>query len=148
MGEGKAIFGSLGSASQVPSSYEIGVAVSTLDSRRIRLNKIHEDFEGRAKKKFELCVDALVRGQKGRAEVYAEEIASLKKLIRIISYHECVLEQVLLRLETISEMGQVSSGLRSDKAVRGYPQVASQICEEFADTNEVVCSRNLEELGP
>jgi len=81
--------------------------------------------------------------------MYAGEIALLKKLIGVISYHERALEQTLLRLETIGVAGGIPSSLYSAReAAGGTGGAVAQVGEEFADGIERVYSSSTVELKP
>jgi len=91
----------------------------------------------------------LASGDKGRAEMYAGEIALLKKLMGVISCHERALEQTVLRLETIGAAGGISSSLGSARvAAGGSGGVVAQVREEFVDGVERTCSSSTVELKP
>jgi division protein CdvB (Snf7/Vps24/ESCRT-III family) len=81
--------------------------------------------------------------------MYAGEIALLKKLMRVISYHERVLEQAILRLKTLGVAGGISPSLSSVReAAGGSGGFVARVREEFADGIARACSSGTVELKP
>ncbi|RLI33620.1 hypothetical protein DRO53_05105 [Candidatus Bathyarchaeota archaeon] len=56
---------------------------------------------------FEKIVDAAMVKDEARAAIYANECAEVRKMIKIILLSQLAIEQVILRLETIEEFGDV-----------------------------------------
>ncbi|UCH37272.1 MAG: hypothetical protein JSV76_06235, partial [Candidatus Bathyarchaeota archaeon] len=82
------------------ASYLIEANVKKLRSLSERLTKRDKLF-------FTKCIEAQVAGDKRKALLYANESAELRKLARIVSRSELALEQAALRLQTISQFGDV-----------------------------------------
>jgi division protein CdvB (Snf7/Vps24/ESCRT-III family) len=72
-----------------------------------KLNRTAQRLVARGKELFEQCVRAQQEGDSGRATIYANEIAQLRKMSRIIVRSQLSLEKVILRLETVKEFGDV-----------------------------------------
>lgn len=76
----------------------------------IQSNKLEESInrlQERNKGLFEKCVASKASGNHSRALVYANECAEIRKIARIIINGQLALEQVVLRLETVEELGDI-----------------------------------------
>jgi len=60
---------------------------------------------------FETCARVIKNGERERATIYAREIAEVRKIIYIITESQLAIEQVILRLETIKEIGDILKDL-------------------------------------
>jgi len=60
---------------------------------------------------FETCARAINNGERERATIYATEIAEIRKIIYIVTQSQLAIEQVILRLETIKEIGDILKDL-------------------------------------
>lgn len=72
-----------------------------------RLDSIYRSMENRSASYFEKCIDCLASKDEGHARIYADEIAEIRKLAKMVLHSQLVLEQVKIRLETIVELGDV-----------------------------------------
>ncbi|MEN3048155.1 MAG: Snf7 family protein [Candidatus Caldarchaeales archaeon] len=72
-----------------------------------KLNRTVSRLSARAKELFEQCVRAQQEGDVSRATIYANEIAQLRKMSRVVVRSQLSLEKVILRLETVKEFGDV-----------------------------------------
>jgi len=72
-----------------------------------KLNRTTQKLQVRAKELFDQCVQAEANKDKDRAAIYANEIAELRKMNRIILRSQHSLERVTIRLETVKEFGDV-----------------------------------------
>ncbi|MCE4611039.1 MAG: Snf7 family protein [Desulfurococcales archaeon] len=87
---------------------------------------------------FERTVNALVEGDKAKATMYANEVAEVRKMAKIIITVKYALERVRLRLETALIFGDVNANLAPAvvalKQVAGYlkgmmPDVFTELME-------------------
>ncbi|MCS7143021.1 MAG: Snf7 family protein [Aigarchaeota archaeon] len=81
--------------------------VTALKMQSERLNRTSQRMISRGKELFDQCVRAQQEGDVGRATIYANEIAQLRKMSKVIVRSQLSLEKVLLRLETVKEFGDV-----------------------------------------
>lgn len=72
-----------------------------------KLSRTVARLSARAKELFEQCVRAQQEGDVSRATIYANEIAQLRKMSRVVVRSQLSLEKVILRLETVKEFGDV-----------------------------------------
>ena len=72
-----------------------------------KLNRTTQKLQARAKGLFDQCVQAETNKDTDRAAIYANEIAELRKMNRVILRSQHSLERVTIRLETVKEFGDV-----------------------------------------
>jgi len=82
-------------------------SLSKLNAQILRLESKYRELVSRSKEYFEQVVDAMESGDEERASIYAEEIAELRKLAKMVRRSQLMLEQVKLRLETIIEVSEL-----------------------------------------
>ena len=82
-------------------------SLSELNAQIMKLRSKYEEMTAKSKEYFEHVVEALISGDEGRASIYAEEIAEIKRLASVLVKTQLVLEQVKLRLETILEISEL-----------------------------------------
>lgn len=90
-----------------PLKYKIDVAMNKLKVQLSRLDQVSTRLMERDKKIFEKVVEAFVKHEMDRATLYANELAELRKMSKIILFSKLSLEKVLLRLGTIKEVGEL-----------------------------------------
>ncbi|MEM3736972.1 MAG: Snf7 family protein [Candidatus Bathyarchaeia archaeon] len=84
------------------SIYRIKVIQSKLEQFSNRL-------ESKNRELFEHCTTAISEADEGRAAIYANECAEVRKIAKVVLRSQLALEQVGLRLETIREFGDVAA---------------------------------------
>jgi division protein CdvB (Snf7/Vps24/ESCRT-III family) len=82
-------------------------SLSKLNVQILRLESKYRELVSRSKEYFEQVVDAMESEDKERASIYAEEIAELRKLAKMVRGSQLMLEQVKLRLETVIEVSDL-----------------------------------------
>ncbi len=82
-------------------------ALLTLNAQINRLKNKYAGLEARGKEYFERCVSALQSGDEGYAAIYANEIAELRRIARIVLQSLLVLEQVRVRMESLLELRDI-----------------------------------------
>jgi len=80
--------------------YRLKAVSSKLDEKISRL-------EQRDRESFLKCTDAEMAKDHARAGVYANECAQLRKMIKILLNGQMAIEQVVVRLETLQDFGDV-----------------------------------------
>ena len=80
--------------------HRLKVQYSRVEGAAMRMSR-HE------KELFEKCVNAQMKGDSARAALYANECAEVRKISKLLLKSRLALEQVLLRLETVEEFGDV-----------------------------------------
>ncbi|MEM0320374.1 MAG: Snf7 family protein [Candidatus Nezhaarchaeales archaeon] len=90
-----------------PLKYKIDMAMNKLKAQLGRLDQVSARLMERDKKIFEKVVEAFMRHEMDRATLYANELAELRKMSKVILFSKLSLEKVLLRLGTIKEVGEL-----------------------------------------
>jgi division protein CdvB (Snf7/Vps24/ESCRT-III family) len=81
--------------------------IGKLDIQIQKLKRKYSNLEQKNKEYFEKCIEALANKDEERAKIYAQEVAEIRKLARMIFHSELIFEQIKLRLETIEELREV-----------------------------------------
>ena len=113
-------------------------AVRRIDLQVQKLDQATDRFTQRDKAIFARIVDAYTKHDTARANVFANELSEVRKMERLIINARLALEQIVLRLRTVSELGDVVSTLgpavgvlRSVKAglVSVFPEAENELGE-------------------
>jgi len=94
-----------------PLKPRLDFAVRRIDLQVQKLDQATERFSTRDKAIFARIVDAYTKHDTSRANVFANELAEVRKMERLIINARLALEQITLRLRTVSELGDVVSTL-------------------------------------
>jgi division protein CdvB (Snf7/Vps24/ESCRT-III family) len=121
-----------------PLKPRLDFAVRRIELQVQKLDQATERFSQRDKTIFARIVDAYTKHDTARANVFANELAEIRKMEKLIINARLALEQIVLRLRTVSELGDVVSTLgpavgvlRSVKAglVSVFPEAESELGE-------------------
>ncbi len=121
-----------------PLKPRLDFAVRRIELQVQKLDQATERFSQRDKTIFARIVDAYTKHDTSRANVFANELAEIRKMERLIINARLALEQIVLRLRTVSELGDVVSTLgpavsvlRSVKTglVSVFPEAESELGE-------------------
>jgi division protein CdvB (Snf7/Vps24/ESCRT-III family) len=94
-----------------PLKPRIDFAIRRLELQIQRLDKASDRFTDRDKSIFTRIVDAYSKHDMTRANVFANELAEIRKMEKMIMHARLALEQIVLRLRTVSELGDVVTTL-------------------------------------
>lgn len=94
-----------------PLKPRLNMAVRRLDMQIQKLDQASDRFSKRDKSIFARIVDAYTKHDMARANVFASELAEIRKMEKMIMHGRLALEQIVLRLRTVSELGDVVSTL-------------------------------------
>jgi len=94
-----------------PLRPRLDFAVRRIELQVQKLDQATERFTQRDKTIFARVVDAYTKHDTARANVFANELAEIRKMERLIINARLALEQIVLRLRTVSELGDVVSTL-------------------------------------
>jgi division protein CdvB (Snf7/Vps24/ESCRT-III family) len=86
---------------------KLPAAIKEIDIHRKELQNIKIRLEERRKSLFEVTVKAFQQNDKSKAGVYAAEHAEVRKVIKVVEASELALTQVILRLQSITDIGDV-----------------------------------------
>ncbi|AWR97770.1 hypothetical protein DFR86_09570 [Acidianus sulfidivorans JP7] len=97
--------------SKEPLRYKLIMAQYKLRTTLSRLDVYISRMQERDRTLFERVVEAQMNKDKERAAMYANEIAEIRKVSKQLITTQIALEQVELRLETVTELGDVFGNL-------------------------------------
>jgi len=104
-----------------------------------KLRRTYQRLIARDRELFEACVAAEQELDRDRATIYANEIAQLRKMSRTILKSQISLDKVILRLETIKDVGDVMNVLApATKIVKQIQTELSGIVPEVAHNLSVI----------
>jgi len=94
-----------------PLKPRLDFAIRRIELQIQRLDNASERFTERDKTIFVRIVEAYSKHDMPRANVFANELAEVRKMEKMIMHARLALEQIALRLKTVSELGDVVSTL-------------------------------------
>ena len=94
-----------------PLKPRLDFAVRRIELQVQKLDQATERFSQRDKAIFARIVNAYTKHDTARANVFANELAEVRKMEQLIINARLALEQIVLRLRTVSELGDVVSTL-------------------------------------
>lgn len=94
-----------------PLKPRLSMAVRRIEMQVQKLDQATDRFSKRDKSIFARIVDAYTKHDMARANVFANELAEIRKMEKMIMHARLALEQIVLRLRTVSELGDVVSTL-------------------------------------
>lgn len=94
-----------------PLKPRLDVAVRRIELQVQRLDQASERFGQKDRTLFAKVVDAYTKHDTAHANVFANELAEVRKVEKLVMNARLALDQVLLRLRTVSELGDVVSTL-------------------------------------
>jgi division protein CdvB (Snf7/Vps24/ESCRT-III family) len=100
-------FSRFGIKKQVPLRERISYTVYRLKTQSTRLQQAERRMTDHYTELFRKCTNAVMAKDTTRASMYANECAEIKKMSQTIVRSMFAIEQVMLRLETIEEFGDV-----------------------------------------
>ncbi len=103
---------------------------------RIQQNKL-EQASYRLKERdrilFETCMGALKKNNREKAAICATELAEVRKLVKFLYNVQLAIERVVLRLETIKELGEIVADLKPAlKLLQGVSQELFQVLPDVS----------------
>ena len=90
---------------------KIASTIKEIELHRRELENLRVKLDQRRKSLFDTTVKAMMSKDKSKAAVYANEWAELRKVGKVVYASELALTQVVLRLESIVDVGDVMSHL-------------------------------------
>jgi len=90
-----------------PLKPQLDFAVRKLDLQINKLDQANERFTQKDRTLFAKLVDAYGHHDMAHANIYATELAELRKMTKLIMNARLALDQVSLRIKTVSELGDV-----------------------------------------
>jgi division protein CdvB (Snf7/Vps24/ESCRT-III family) len=119
------------------------VATKSICTLKVQQNKL-EQASYRLKERdrilFETCMGALKKNNKEKAAMCATEIAEVRKLVKFLYSVQLAIERVILRLETIKELGDIVADLKP--ALTMLQGVSQQLFQVLPDVSTELCNVN------
>lgn len=94
-----------------PLKPQLDFAVRKLDMQISKLDQANERFTQKDRTLFTKLVDAYGQHDMAHANIYATELAEIRKMSKLVMNARLALDQVSLRIKTVSELGDVVSML-------------------------------------
>lgn len=94
-----------------PLKPRLDFAVRRIELQIQRLDQASERFNQKDKTLFTKVVDSYTKHDTAHANIYANELAEVRKVEKLTMNARLALDQVLLRVRTVSELGDVMSTL-------------------------------------
>ena len=121
---------------------KIASTIKEIELHRRELENLRVKLEQRRKALFETTVRAMQAKDRSKASVYANEWAELRKVGKVVYASELALTQVVLRLESIVDVGDVMSHMsmafkvlrKVNKTVHGIVPSIDQASDEINNT--------------
>ncbi len=118
---------------------KIASTIKEIELHRRELENLRVKLDQRRKSLFETTVKAMIAKDKSKASVYANEWAELRKVGKVVYASELALTQVVLRLESIIDVGDVMTHMsmafkvlrRVNKTVQGLIPSLDQASDEI-----------------
>ncbi len=119
------------------------VATKSIYTLKIQQNKL-EQASFRLKERdrilFETCMSALKKNNKEKASICATEIAEVRKLVKFLYNVQLAIERVMMRLETIKELGDIVTDLKP--ALRLLQGVSQELFQVLPDVSTELSNVN------
>lgn len=118
---------------------KIASTIKEIELHRRELENLRVRLDQRRKSLFDTTVKAMMARDKSKASVYANEWAELRKVGKVVYASELALTQVVLRLESIVDVGDVMSHMsmafkvlrKVNKTVQGLVPSLDQASDEI-----------------
>ena len=118
---------------------KIASTIKEIELHRRELENLRGKLELRRKALFDTTVRAMMAKDKSKASVYANEWSELRKVGKVVYASELALTQVVLRLESIVDVGDVMSHMsmafkvlrKVNKTVQGLVPSLDQASDEI-----------------
>jgi division protein CdvB (Snf7/Vps24/ESCRT-III family) len=129
----------IGIGSEVNVKPKIASTIKEIEGHRRELENLRAKLEQRRKSLFDTTVKAMQSKDEPKASVYANEWAELRKVGKVVYASELALTQVVLRLESIIEVGDVMTHMSAafrvlrkvNKTVQGMVPSLDQASDEI-----------------
>lgn len=90
-----------------PLRERISYTVYRLKVQENRLEQAYQRMQNHYNDLFRKCTNAVLAKDSARASIYANECAEIRKMCQTILRSQFAIEQVVLRLETVEEFGDI-----------------------------------------
>ncbi len=94
-----------------PLKPRLDYATKRIDLQINKLDQANEKFTTKDKALFAKLVDSYTKHDTARANIYANELAEVRKMAKLTMNARLALDQVALRMKTVTEFGDIVSTL-------------------------------------
>lgn len=94
---------------QQPLRYKLSLVIKRIEAQAQALDRAINSMSERDKSLFSKVVEAYSKHDMKRATIYANELAELRKTLNLMSNARLALERVILRLGTITHLGNAAA---------------------------------------
>lgn len=130
---------------------KVSDAIRKLEYHRREVETLRHRLEDRRVKLFDFIVYSVQRQERDRATVYANEHVEVKKIIRVLMTCELALTQVILRLESIRDIGDAMKEMgHAFSVIKGVGQVLSGLSTDVMNVQQDIqntLTETMAELG-
>ena len=95
--------------SKKPLRESISYTIYRLNVQKGRLEQSYQGMQSHYNDLFRKCTNAVLAKDSARASIYANECAEVRKMCQTMLRSQLAIEQVVLRLETIEEFGDIAA---------------------------------------
>jgi division protein CdvB (Snf7/Vps24/ESCRT-III family) len=96
---------------QQPLKPRIDFAIRKLELQITKLNQASERFSTKDRSLFAKIVEAYTKHDTAHANIYANELAEVRKMEKLVMNASLALDQIVLRMRTVTEFGDLVSTL-------------------------------------
>jgi len=130
---------------RTPLKERIYQALKVLNAQHRRLQQLLARLQERDKELFNACAMAKAWGDELHAILYANELAELRKLTKTVMASSLAIEQVILRLETVEQLGdamvQLGPVVKIIQGLRGQlTNIIPEVALELDNVNKMLGS--------
>ncbi|MCW4029620.1 MAG: hypothetical protein NWE92_08240 [Candidatus Bathyarchaeota archaeon] len=134
---------------------QITQVTKRLDMQTQGLDAAIVRFQNRDKEMFNRVVKAMANHEEARANIFATELAEIRKVTKMLSHASLALQSVSMRLSTVSEMGDLVAALSPAKTLLndvraemcGILPEASQELGSIGDLLGEICTTTNQDSG-
>lgn len=108
-------------------------SIYTLKTQQNKLEQASFRLKERDRILFETCMSALKKNNKEKAAICATEISEVRKLVKFLYNVQLAIERVVMRLETIKELGDIVADLKP--ALRLLQGVSQELFQVLPDVS-------------
>jgi division protein CdvB (Snf7/Vps24/ESCRT-III family) len=115
-------------------------SITTLKVQQNKLEQASFRLKERDRVLFETCMGAIKRNNREKAAICATELAEVRKIVKFLYNVQLAIERVIMRLETIRELGDIVSDLKP--ALRLLQNVSQELFQFLPDVSSELNSVN------
>lgn len=128
-----------------PLKPRLDAAIRSLQMQIHKLDIANQRFQERDRVIFSKIVDAYSRHDMDHAKIYANELAEIRKMSKMLMQSKMALEQIVMRLSTVTELGDIVATLAPAMGViktvkSGISSLLPEAEKELGDISTILSS--------